>query len=207
MKSIFTSLLLLLVSAISGQDKIVITGRVSDKESGMLIPYASIVSYGAKPTGTTSDLLGNFRIQLSDTTKDYKIHITAIGYDEVIIPGNRYTLLSDIKLKPAVYQLEEITIKPLRPKNSTIGSLSYEIRRYPKNTKRTTASQAPQWHIGVYVIPNKDNKNALLTSINYFIPEEGHLGSSFLLRILIPKDKKKLKNNYLLRPAAARLPA
>lgn len=92
-----------------------ISGSVRDKETGEPVPFATLVAGNAEEA-TTTDSDGKYTFKLN---KPYPyIRIEAIGYSplEVRLTKER-DQIHDVVLTPAIYEMQEITVKPKRYSN------------------------------------------------------------------------------------------
>ncbi len=92
-----------------------ISGTVTDKETGEPVPFATIVAGNAEEA-TTSDSEGKYIFRLD---KPYPfIRVEAIGYSphEIKLTKER-DQVHDISMLPAIYEMQEITVKPKRYSN------------------------------------------------------------------------------------------
>ena len=86
---------------------ILITGRLTDKENGEAIPYATVSIKGEK-TATVSDSAGNFKLTVIPKEKNASLIISCIGYEqkEITIPlnneSNNITLQQDVNALPEI---------------------------------------------------------------------------------------------------------
>ena len=91
----------------------IITGQVTD-ENGNGIPFANVQASN-KLTGTVTDSIGKFSLEIS-TDKNFKLEISSIGYELIILEENFFKQLEpdkevNIRLKHAVIDLDEVIIK------------------------------------------------------------------------------------------------
>ena len=104
-------LIILFPISISGQ----ITGKVTDKSTGIPIPYVNVFLKN-KPIGATSNQDGSFEIK--SVSQADNLIVSAIGYEtlEVRITSNYIS----IQLTPKVYELPPVIIKPHKSKSQII---------------------------------------------------------------------------------------
>jgi hypothetical protein len=187
MKTFFLFLLLVTTLSLFGQAKISLSRKIVNKETGEPVPFASILSYSSETFGTTSNSDGYFNLISSDSLANSKIHISAIGYIEKIISYKELQSLSVVMLEPTVYQLDDVFVFGSRLEKFSIGSKSHDIRTF-NSGYFGFGSPSPGWSNGVYVMPKKKYRNSIISSLEFFITDQGPLNSSFLLRILIPQN-------------------
>lgn len=128
-------------SATALQQGIVVTGTVTDDETGESLPGANIVISGTS-VGTTTDANGAF--SLTVPSEDAVLVFSFIGYEQVMIPvaGKR---TFDMKLKRDIAQLEEVVVVGygIQKKESVVGAISMatgeEIRRQAQGADLGTA--------------------------------------------------------------------
>lgn len=88
-------------------DSLSVSGKIVDKSSGKLLPYATIYNK-SNGSGTVSDLEGTFRLEgihFHDT-----LVFSFIGYDKFVIIVSRSLTNEEVFLKPKVELLSEITV-------------------------------------------------------------------------------------------------
>ena len=113
----FVRLLLLFSLALpfTGQAQWLITGTVTDSETAEPVPFATVVAGNAEEA-TTTDADGRYSFKLN---KPYPfIRIEAIGYSpsEVRL-GKEQRQVHDVRLRPAIYEMQEVTVRPKRYSN------------------------------------------------------------------------------------------
>ncbi len=89
-----------------------IIGKVINSENKEIIAYAHILS-SRNNIGTISDTSGIFKLQLD--TNRFTLKISAIGYftKNISISSDTISMLFIIKLKPKVYEINQVEIYPL----------------------------------------------------------------------------------------------
>ena len=92
----------------------VVSGRVSDSETGETLPFVQIY-YEGTTTGTTSDLDGNFTIELLPQYKALTFQM--MGYKSVSLPTRKLKEKMDVVLHPDAYLLEDVVVKPSKEKH------------------------------------------------------------------------------------------
>jgi hypothetical protein len=128
----------------------VVKGTISEKGSGIFLPYANIRITDAN-TGTSSNKSGEYEIKL--LPGNYKFITSYIGYisDTTLVNVTGSALNIDIKLAKTNVNLEEIVIKPgenpaiavikkaiEKKKQRNKGLHSYEFEAYTKGLIRTS---------------------------------------------------------------------
>ena len=103
--SIFFMLLVFAAFSASAQQQI--TGKVTNAESGEPIPGVSIVVKSQSTVGTTSDMDGNYGLEVPSDAEALVFSFVGMQTQEVSING-RTTI--DVKLKPQVKEMEEVVV-------------------------------------------------------------------------------------------------
>ena len=103
---IFAFSLLLLLSSYSWAQSNLITGVVSDKETGEKLPGVTLVEEGTM-NGTTTDIDGNFSLKLTDSPAT--IVVSFIGYTTQRIPSADKTTIN-IALESEITDLSEVVV-------------------------------------------------------------------------------------------------
>ena len=132
MKHISMWLLLLFTSISFSQIKI--TGTITDKNSGVKIPYVSISS--STKNGTTSDLNGNYSIVVSN--KNQFLTFTYLGYTTQIVKVENQTKI-DIQLTEQETSLNEVVVTALGVNRQTkeLGYVVQELKAEALTTIKT----------------------------------------------------------------------
>ena len=132
MKHISMWLLLLFTSISFSQIKI--TGTITDKNSGVNIPYVSISS--STKNGTTSDLNGNYSIVVSN--KNQFLTFTYLGYTTQIVKVENQTKI-DIQLTEQETSLNEVVVTALGVNRQTkeLGYVVQELKAEALTTIKT----------------------------------------------------------------------
>ena len=118
MKTIFSTLLILIMSLSMAQAQQQISGKLSN-EGGAPIEFANIVILSNDSTfltGTVSDLDGNFTGE--KPADAHFIHISCIGYETLYKTISEINDFQKILLKNSSVELEEITVKAIAPKTT-----------------------------------------------------------------------------------------
>ena len=125
--------LLLLFTSISFS-QIKITGTITDKNSGVNIPYVSISS--STKNGTTSDLNGNYSIVVSN--KNQFLTFTYLGYTTQIVKVENQTKI-DIQLTEQETSLNEVVVTALGVNRQTkeLGYVVQELKAEALTTIKT----------------------------------------------------------------------
>lgn len=148
------------------------SGQIIDVESRKPVPYANIGIIG-KTIGTVSDANGFFKIELNNKFDNDTLGISCIGYVSKKYQVRNFK--NDIKnpekikieLSPKVYQLNEVTIKPLKTKVYILGNFCDSNSTYGN----AFYSEQLGTEIGVLIkLPGKKNK-AYLQSFRFYVGE------------------------------------
>ncbi|MCF8238171.1 MAG: DUF5686 and carboxypeptidase regulatory-like domain-containing protein [Saprospiraceae bacterium] len=149
-----------------------ITGAVTDIETGEAVPFATIVAGNAEEA-TTTDADGHYEFNLK---KPYPfIRIEAIGYSPIDIRINqKKDQVYDVKLQPAVYEMQEITVKPKRYTNKDNPAVEL-IRLVVDNRDKNRVSNLPTFQeeqyekvvIGFGNIPKKTMNRRIFRRIRF----------------------------------------
>ncbi|MBO7439450.1 MAG: TonB-dependent receptor [Bacteroidales bacterium] len=118
MKTIFSTLLILIMSLSMAQAQQQISGKLSN-EGGAPIEFANIVILSNDSTfltGTVSDLDGNFTVE--KPADAHFIHISCIGYETLYKTISEINDFQKILLKNSSVELDEITVKAIAPKTT-----------------------------------------------------------------------------------------
>ena len=122
-KKLFTLLVLLSLSFNNSiaQEKIVVTGTVTDAQNNEALPGVSITEAGTT-TGTISDVDGNYSLNISPNAV---MHFSYIGYLSVDVPVDMQTAIS-IALELDAIGLEEIIVTGygVQRKSDVTGSIA-----------------------------------------------------------------------------------
>lgn len=114
-----TLLTLLLTITINGFTQVAIQGRITNKESGARVPFASVVFINISDStyvkGGITDLEGNYCF---DNIKvgQYNLRISCLGYNEIAtivritLPSAGDSIRKDYALQPSTELLKEVTI-------------------------------------------------------------------------------------------------
>ncbi|MDJ1467874.1 DUF5686 and carboxypeptidase-like regulatory domain-containing protein [Xanthocytophaga flava] len=130
----YISLFLYITSVSYAQTSYVITGKVTDSETGEGMPFVAVAFKGTT-IGTTTDFNGNYKL-VTHTLQD-SLTATAISYTEKSKLVNRKatTQAIDFQLVPASISLNEIKI--YAGENPAYAILRKIVRNKEKNDKRS----------------------------------------------------------------------
>ncbi len=104
----------------------IINGIIKDANNSQPIPYASIGVVG-KHFGTLCDQNGNFELSIPFFTDEDTLKLSAVGYENLSITkaGVRSIKGKTLLLKPLVYDLTEVKVKPQKVYNKILGTSDY----------------------------------------------------------------------------------
>jgi hypothetical protein len=168
----------------------IINGRITDCQTNKAVPYATILNPASKTEGTTSSTDGNFSFEISASSFPLKINISSIGYKDTIVnlSSHEESVFLDIKLDPKVYKIDEVAVKSLYNNKESIGSKNYPVH-ITNGKSRGFSYESPGLGNGVYIKPTKNQANGLISSIDIYIADEGPLNCSFIIRMVVPKQR------------------
>jgi len=128
-----------------------ISGKITEKATGMPIPYASIIFTGSF-IGTTSDINGNYYLSTAKPGKT--LEISAIGYIKQIIPINiGQKNVNDFALAEEVFLLDEIKILPGENPANIL------MRNVFEHKDENNPNSFPSWKSRIYAKTEIDLKN------------------------------------------------
>lgn len=112
----FTMLLVISRMAIYGQG--IVTGNISDN-NGNVVAYANIFARNIQDStflsGTVSDTLGNFKLNVSHY-EDVLLQVSSIGYEDQYVKAQKEPI--KIVLKEGTLTLAEVTVKGALPRHT-----------------------------------------------------------------------------------------
>ncbi len=105
------SFVFLILTEVSAQ-QIILKGRISDEVTGEALPFANLVLQGTL-SGTSSDSIGRFQLNLFAGRKRDTLLVSALGYEmqKVAITALAEHFIT-IELKPSAVNLKEAIIRP-----------------------------------------------------------------------------------------------
>ena len=119
---LFISLLLFCLPVMAQQ----ITGKITDAETGEIIPYASVV-YKGHNVAVISNIDGIYHISRH---QGWKITFSAVGYQSQVVTVNeKMDNPLDIALKPDRQQLAEVTVSAKKGKYSRKNNPAVELMK------------------------------------------------------------------------------
>lgn len=157
-----------------------VTGKVTDANSGEVLPGVNILIEGTN-TGTTTDINGEFSINVPDATTT--LLFSYIGYNSEKIEMNGQSTLN-ITLSPDIQKLDEVVVigygsQKQRDLTGAIATVkSDDIQRLPS----TSMSEALQGLAPGVQVVNSDGKPG--SSVNVRIRGIGTLGNATPLYVV-----------------------
>jgi len=148
---LLTSLIFVLsISSISGQNT-EISGKITEKSTGLPIPYANIIFTGTF-VGTTSDINGSY--SFSTSKPGNTLEVSAIGYKKQVTTINvKQKNLINFELEEEVFLLGEIKILPGENPANII------FRKIIEHKKENNPREFPSWKSRIYAKTEFDLKN------------------------------------------------
>lgn len=168
----FIIFFLLLNNKLLGQT---ITGRILDAKTLNTAPYSTLEIKG-KGIGWVSDSMGNFILEIpKDKISDNDtLLIRSLGFisAEVMVKNILTEKSIEFKLKPSIFQLDTIVVKPKN--NSFIKGVKNETTRADYGVKA--------WmQIAVYM-DNDEELKAIIQNVSFFISSTGKPKTPFRIR-------------------------
>jgi len=191
---IFITCLFFLVTCSTTAQELIISSYLFDANSNNPIPYASIIDITDNKTGTTSLEDGSFNLTLPGETKEHRIFISSLGYNDTTLTVEHLLQSDTLYLKPTVYSLPDVVVSNNPMEVVKIGEKNAEILRKNGNSINYSASVGFSW--GAYIEVKKKEAGGFLDTLNVFIGDKGYPEAPMLLRIL--KFKGKFKFQYRL---------
>jgi hypothetical protein len=183
-----TCLFCFLISCHSGFSQHIISGTVKDNSTQQSIPFASVGIMGTLQS-TLSDQNGDFTLSLQHLTDTDTIRISSIGYYNLSISG------SDVKknqrkifyLKPMVYELTEVKVKPKKAGFNILGTANYS-----KNVCTAFVGENNNWRGEQAAIRanNKEGVEVYIKNFNFYIIKNEYI-DSLQFRIMLYEVNSK----------------
>ena len=107
MRKLTLILTFLLFAGLTASAQMQISGKVTNAESGEPIPGVSIVVQSQTSIGTTTDMDGNYSLQVPSNAETLVFSFVGMQTQEVSIQG-RTTI--DVEMQPAVEEMEEVVV-------------------------------------------------------------------------------------------------
>lgn len=174
---VLTICLLSIVNICFGQEAF-LRGKVIDHQTNQPVIYSTIELKALK-TGTYTDSIGDFSIKYKNS-KD-TLEFNSLGYEM-----QKYCImdLNDsiniIKLKPLIFELEEVVVVPHKVKTIRLGITS-------KKPWKFQIANIFGGQYGTY-IKNESKKTGHVKAVSFYIAKIGYPSAPFRIRIY-EKDK------------------
>lgn len=161
------------------------TGQVLDESTKKSLEYVNIGVIG-KDIGTVSDVNGHYNINIGTGFDNDSIRFSYTGYIPISIKMTDFKKQSHlISLKPQVFNLSEVVIKPIRVKEKKLGN-NFKVffqAGFKDNRKG--------YEMGVLL---KVKKRAILHNISIKVSNCSYDSLCFRLNIYKETDKKTFVN-------------
>jgi len=173
------------------------SGQLTDLENGLPIQYANIGILG-KNVGTVSNSMGRFQMELSDDFDKDTLCISCIGYEsKKYLIAELKNILEDIdqvkiELKPKIYQLEEIIVKPVDLETHTLGNFCEPDSPYGNSFPSKNLGT----EIGVMIKLPEDVNKAYLKELRFYVGEFTY--DYFTVRLNVYNIKDGLPDKNIL---------
>lgn len=152
-----------------------INGRVLDTNTLNTAPYSTLEIKG-KGIGWVSDSMGSFTLEIpkDKISENDTLLIRSLGFNssEVLVKNILNKTSIEFKLKPSIFQLDSIIVKPKN--NSFIKGVTLE--KMQVNYRIKDYSQ-----ITVYM-DNDEGLKAIIQNVSFFISREGKPKAPFRIR-------------------------
>ncbi len=104
-----TGLFIYTTTLLAQQKTITISGKVTDKETGELLIYATVGLRGL-PIGTISNAKGEFDFYIPIEYAAETVQISMIGYESFVVPVTKAESFTEFKLKKGLTVLSEVVV-------------------------------------------------------------------------------------------------
>ena len=129
MRKLLPVIFFLFFQTLSGQDPLLINGRVVDSATGIFLPFTQI-SLQHSGLGTTTNEDGIFRLNVPSTATDDSLVFYFLGYETRKIAVSKGLVQTvEVLLKPVFLQLGEVEIVGLTPREV----IHRAVERIPSN--------------------------------------------------------------------------
>lgn len=135
---LFTILILFISTSVLSQNKSVISGVISNKETEEPLPFASI-SLKNHPIGTISNENGEFDFYIPKSKQNDIIVISFIGFNSYEIPISSVKDRLVIALQPSNNLLDEIVLSEITPLDYIKRALDNLAMNYPQEPYQSIA--------------------------------------------------------------------
>jgi len=135
---LYTFLLLIFSLTSFAQNKSVVSGSISNKETNEPLPFASITLKNHL-IGTISNENGEFDFYIPESKRNDTIVISFIGFNPYEIPLASTQGEIKINLQPSNEVLAEVIVSPLSPLDYIKRALKYFDQNYPQDSYQSLA--------------------------------------------------------------------
>lgn len=187
-------LLLLCSSSLFGQ-KIILNGKLLDKDTGKPVVYANI-SFIDIQKGVSSLEDGGFSLEVTNEDLKRKVHISCLNYKDTIVQAKDLNK-KIVYLTPESYQLEEIVLSNKRKKD-----LELELKKIRKKDLKIGFGGRVEkpWTIARYFeYEEKYEQTPYLKKITVFTKKYGRRKAKFRVRIFTKNELTGLPEEDLLK--------
>ena len=130
-----------LLTVVAALSQTVITGRLTDVETGHAIPDAIVKAIKADTTRavlayTITDTEGRYRLSLAEQQQPIELEFAVLGYRTVSRRVAAQSATIDQTLAPSAFKLKEVTVKAA-PISSHGDTLNYNVASFIAPTDRT----------------------------------------------------------------------
>lgn len=184
-----------------GQE-LTIKGKVVSQENSIPISYASVSVYN-ELKGISTNIDGEFILELNKDYYEKNIVISSIGYYDTIIPVNQLiNRCSSVSLRSKTYEIGEATVIAYKRKEIVIDKL----RKSPFNQLSATGSTDPKI-IAKYFDYDSDYSGLFINEIGVFFDREFDfkLEPLFILRIFSKDTLNNCPGNDLIEKTIVKL--
>ncbi len=138
MNRLIIFLFILLSTSVFSQNKSVISGNISNRETGEPLPFASI-SLKNHPIGTISNENGAFDFYIPKSKLNDIIVISFIGFNSYEIPISSVKEKLEITLQPSNNLLDEVVLSEITPLDYIKRALDNLAINYPQESYQSIA--------------------------------------------------------------------
>lgn len=157
MRKLTFILTLLLFAGFSASAQLQISGKVTNAETGEPIPGVSIYLKSQQTVGTTTDMEGNYSLEVPSDGK--RLVFTFVGMQQKEVPINGRSNI-DVKLEPTVQEMEEVVVVGygVTKKSSFTGSASEVGTEKLEDKPVTNVSEALKGNVSGLEISNNSGQ-------------------------------------------------
>jgi|GEM_PF-1421700 len=184
-----------------------IRGMVKDKNTGEVIPFASIGIVSTRQS-TLSDANGNFELPVERLADSDSVRIFSIGYGNLSVAGNEFKKSAGkvFYLKPMMYDLAAVEVKSKNTGYKMLGTGNYstdvctafagENNNWLGEQVAVQANNKPGVAVylesfGFYIIKNEYTDSLQFRIMLYEVNAKGYPGNTFLKKPILFKTEVK----------------